>query len=171
MAERFLGKYDHKKQKWLHEAIEIFLIFFVVFVVFKVIIGVSFVKGTSMFPTLHNNEIVLYTRIGSNYDRGDIVSVKMPSGDYYVKRVVAVAGDEVDIRGGRLYINGKESEESYTAGETTQKDGNVTYPYVVEEGKFFVMGDNREHSMDSRAFGAVVKSQIKGEIRLYFGKV
>lgn len=171
MEKRFLGKYDHKKQKWLHDAIEIFLIFFVVFVVFKVIIGVSFVKGTSMFPTLHNNEVVLYTRIGSHYQRGDIISVKMPSGDYYVKRVVAVGGDEVDIRDGKLYVNGEEVKEDYAAGKTEQKAGNVTYPYVVEDEKYFVMGDNREHSMDSRAFGAVVKSQIKGKLWLYFGKV
>ena len=82
MSKRILGKYDGKKQKWLHDIIEIIIIFLVVFILFNFIIGISFVKGKSMYPTLHNNEIAFYTRIIPHFERGDVLSVRMPSGDY-----------------------------------------------------------------------------------------
>ena len=143
MSKRILGKYDGKKQKWLHDIIEIIIIFLVVFILFNFIIGISFVKGKSMYPTLHNNEIAFYTRIIPHFERGDVLSVRMPSGDYYVKRVIAVGGDTVDIRQGKLYVNGEEMEEPYINGATEKKIGGVEFPYTVEDGKIFVMGDNR----------------------------
>lgn len=170
MSKRFLSKYDGKKRKWLHDTIEIILIFLVVFIVFQFVVGISFVKGKSMFPTLHNNEIAFYTRIVPHFKEGDILSVKMPSGDYYVKRVVATEGDIVDIKNGKFYVNEKMLEESYVYGKTEAKVGGVDFPYTVEDGKVFVMGDNREESMDSRDFGAVIRKQIKGKIWLYVGR-
>lgn len=124
-----------------------------------------------MFPTLHNNEIALYTRIIPTFERGDILSVRMPSGDYYVKRVIAVGGDTVDIKRNHLYVNGKLMDESYVYGDTKTKIGGVDFPYVVEDEKVFVMGDNREGSKDSRDFGAVTRGQIKGKVWFYIGKI
>ena len=171
MSKRLLGKYDGKKQKWLHDIIEIIIIFLVVFILFHFIIGVSFVKGKSMYPTLHNNEIAFYTRIIPRFEQGNVLSVRMPSGEYYVKRVVAVGGDTVDIKQGKLYVNGEKMDEHYVNGETEKKVGGVEFPYTVEEGKVFVMGDNREESMDSRDFGAVIRKQIKGKVWLYIGRI
>ncbi len=171
MSKRLLGKYDGKKQKWLHDIIEIIIIFLVVFILFHFIIGISFVKGKSMYPTLHNNEIAFYTRIIPRFEQGDVLSVRMPSGEYYVKRVVAVGGDTVDIKQGKLYVNGEKMDEHYVNGETEKKVGGVEFPYTVEEGKVFVMGDNREESMDSRDFGAVIRKQIKGKVWLYIGRI
>ena len=171
MSKRILGKYDGKKQKWLHDIIEIIIIFLVVFILFNFIIGISFVKGKSMYPTLHNNEIAFYTRIIPHFERGDVLSVRMPSGDYYVKRVIAVGGDTVDIRQGKLYVNGEEMEEPYINGATEKTIGGVEFPYPGEDGKLFVMGDNREESMDSRDFGAVIRKQIKGKVLLYIGRI
>ena len=102
---------------------------------------------------------------------GDVLSVRMPSGEYYVKRVIAVGGDTVDIRQGKLYVNGEEVEEPYINGATEKKIGGVEFPYTVEDGKLFVMGDNREESMDSRDFGAVIRKQIKGKVLLYIGRI
>lgn len=164
MEKRFLRKYDGKKQKWLHDTIEILAIFILVFILFHFVIGLSFVKGNSMLPTLHNDEIAFYTRINPQYERGDVLSVRMPSGDYYVKRVIAVSGDTIDIKDGHVYVNGEAMNEPYVNGKTHTKVGGVEFPYVVEEDKVFVMGDNREESMDSRDFGAVIKKQIKGKV-------
>lgn len=171
MEKRFLRKYDGKKQMRIHNIIEFLVIFFVVFIIFHFIIGVSFVKGNSMFPTLHNNELAFYTCIIPHLGQGDIVAVRMPSGEYYVKRVVAVEGDTVDIKEGNLYVNGKLKDESYVNGETREKAGGVQYPYTVDEGKAFVLGDNREDSMDSRKFGPVARGQIKGKLWMHAGKV
>ncbi|MGC4020357.1 MAG: signal peptidase I [Muricomes sp.] len=171
MPKRVLKKYDGKKQKWLHDIIELLLIFLVVFLLFHFVVGISFVKGTSMYPTLHNNELAFYTRIVPHFEHGDVLSVKMPSGEYYVKRVVAIGGDTVDIKDGKLYINGEEMDEPYISGKTEKKTGGVQFPYTVEDGKVFVMGDNREGSMDSRDFGAVVRKQIKGKVWIYIGRI
>lgn len=167
MEKRILKKYDGKKQKWLHNMIEMVFIFLLVFLLFHFVIGLSFVKGNSMYPTLHNNEIAFYTRIIPKFQRGDILSVRMPSGEYYVKRVIAVGGDTVDIKDGRVYVDGEALREPYAKGGTKTKVGGVEFPYTVGSGKVFVMGDNREKSMDSRDFGAVIHGQIKGKILLH----
>lgn len=86
---------------------------------------------------------------------------------YYVKRVIALPGQTVDLQGGKVYVDGVELEENY--GYTQSIDMSVEYPVTVEEGKVFVMGDNREHSKDSRSsdlgqvpFEAVLgKSQVR----------
>ena len=117
-----------------------------------------------MYPTLEDSQTVLFSRLNTSYEVGDVVCVKMPSGELYVKRIVAIEGDVVDIQDGKLYINGEALTESYAQGNTYEEDGLITYPYEIGENKFFVLGDNREESIDSRSFGAVVKEQILGTL-------
>lgn len=162
--------------KWIHRNIDgkklgafqfgrdALLFIAAVAVLLRFVIGVSSVTGDSMYPTLHDGQVVVYNRLSSHYSRGDVVSVKMPSGDYYVKRVVAVAGDTVDLKDGHLYVNGAEETGSYVNGETYALEGMVRYPYAVTEGKVFVVGDNRQGSVDSRAFGAVLEKKIQGKL-------
>lgn len=164
---RFLGKYDGYKYDWFRTAKEWALIFVIVLVVFQMFIGVSRVDGRSMEPTLQDGEIVLFSRISRNYEDGDVVFARMPSGEYYVKRIIATEGEVVDLKDGILYVNGVAESGSYVYGSTEEQKGIVTYPYVVETGKYFVAGDNREESMDSRSFGALLKNSIKGKLLLY----
>ncbi len=167
---RAFRKYDGMKYGWLKDAEKFLLLLLLVFLVFRFVIGVSFVKGDSMEPTLHDGEFVLYTRISSEYKTGDVVSVKIPSGEYYVKRVIAMAGDTVDIRNGKVYVNGEILEEPYANGRTKEQEGVVEYPMTLEEGQVFILGDNREKSIDSRTFGVVGERQIKGKLVLHAGK-
>lgn len=129
----------------------------------------STVKGASMQPTIEEGEWLFINKmvpwLGSP-KRGDVVVVREPDGSdtehpFLVKRVVAIAGDEVYIRQGKLYVNGEESEEAYT--DTLIEDGRFD-SYKVEEGHVFVMGDNRHRhaSYDSRSFGAVSMKQVEG---------
>ena len=77
----------------------------------------------------------------------------------------------MELKGGKVYVNGALLEEPYAAGETwEQTSGIVRYPYTVQDGQIFVMGDNRSVSMDSRKFGAVGERQIKGKIQFCVGK-
>ena len=92
------------------------------------------------------------------------------NGDYYVKRVIAAAGDTIEIKDGNVYLNEEILDEPYIQGRTFVQEGAVRYPLTLEEDQLFVMGDNREASMDSRTFGAVGKRQIKGKILLQGGK-
>jgi len=78
-----------------------------------------------------------------------------------VKRVIGIPGDEVDIRNGRVYVNGEELPEPYITGETLQRE--FSFPVTVPEGKYIVLGDNRMVSSDSRSFGFVDRSQIEGK--------
>ena len=78
-----------------------------------------------------------------------------------VKRVIGVAGDEIDIQDGYVYINGERLEESYVNGVTLP--GNVKLPITVGEGELFVIGDNREVSRDSRDFGPIDVKQVEGK--------
>lgn len=165
-----MRKYDGLKYGWLKDAKKFFVLLIIVFIIFRCVIGFSFVKGDSMEPALRSGELVLYTRINPKYEKGDIVSVRIPSGEYYVKRIIAAAGDTIDIRGGKVYVNDELLDEPYIVSETYGQEGPVRYPFTVGEGQIFVMGDNREISLDSRSFGVVGTRQIKGKLWFHAGK-
>ncbi len=90
---------------------------------------------------------------------------------YYVKRVIAVEGQTIDIKDGNVYVDGNVIDEPYANGETYITDSSVEYPQTVAEGCVFVMGDNREHSSDSRvsSLGQVKVGAVlgKSQIRIY----
>lgn len=163
-------KYDGKKLGWLRQGKELILFIFLAFLVFRFMIGVSVVEGNSMEPTLQEGDLVGYLRIVPSYKRGDIVSVRMPAGDYYVKRVIAVGPDTIDIFGGSVYVNGERLEEPYLYEEVTRySQEKFSYPLTLKEGQLFVMGDNRQVSVDSRTFGPIASTQVRGRVLLTGG--
>ena len=167
---RFLGKYDGKKWMWLQDTKKFILLVAAIYLLFRFVVGFSAVSGVSMQDTFRDGDIVLYTRINGEVERGDIISVAIPSGEYYIKRIAALEGDVVDIRGGVLYVNDVAETGSYIRGATYPEESSFTYPYTVPEGTAFVLGDNREESIDSRFFGPVNLRQIKGVIRVHIGR-
>jgi len=137
------------------------------------------VKKTSMEPTLYENDYLMvskqaYTIFGEP-KRGDIVVFPHVEGDLtelYIKRVIGLPGEKVTITNGRVYINGEPIEEDYTKDGVTS--GEVK-DYLVPAGKVYVLGDNREVSVDSRSdeVGCVDIDEIIGKalLRVYpFGK-
>ncbi len=169
MAKKFSDRYNSRKWKWMRLIKGLVALAVVLFLVFQFVLGVSVVNGNSMLNTLQNGDLVLYTRLNKQVKVGDIVSLSLPSGEYYVKRVVAEAGDTVDIRDGKLYVNGVEEAADYAVGETLAESLSLSYPYTVEEGHVFVLGDNRPESVDSRYFGAVNLQHITGLLKLRLG--
>lgn len=167
---RFFRKFDGLKYGWLKDAEKFLLLLAIVFFVFRFVIGCSFVKGESMLPTLQNGALVLYVRVCPEYKAGDVVSVRIPSEEYYVKRIIAVAGDTIDIQNGSVYVNGEQIAEDYIQGRTEHQQGTVKYPMTLKEGQIFIMGDNREGSVDSRTFGVVGERQVKGKLVLQIGR-
>jgi len=163
-TKRWLRKYDGKKYGWFLLARDSALMLILAALLFSLLVGVSRVNGTSMLPTLENGRIVFFLRAGSSYDRGDVVFAKMPSGSFYVKRVLAVEGDVVDIRDGCLYINGVREAGDYWQGRTLPQEGIVEYPLTLGEGMYFLVGDNREGSIDSRSFGPLPAASIRGKL-------
>lgn len=128
------------------------------------------VEGSSMEPTLMNQERIIVTRydyIFGDPQRQDIVICHFPDGedrDNYVKRVIGLPGERISIDDGVVYINGEALEEPYVVYEKIQDMDEITIP----EDMYFVMGDNRFNSRDSRVVGLIERSQIQGHVRYVF---
>ena len=156
-------KYKTREQNVFTLVLLLVAVLIVLFFLFRFIVGTSRVSGNSMDPTLVDGQSVFFTRVHISYRVGDIVCITMPNGDSYVKRVVAVPGDVVELKEGVLYVNGA-AQETFGHGQTLPQEASIEYPYTVEAEKYFVLGDNREASVDSRSFGAVYRSQILGRL-------
>ena len=143
---------------------KIVVILTIVYVVFTYCFGVLRMHGISMVPSISDGDLVVYYRLDKQYISGDIVVFKNDESTY-VLRIVATEGQTVDINGsGELMINNHvEEEQSYFKTEEAE-ESNISFPYVVEEGKIFVIGDYRVESKDSRIFGAIDKENIKGKV-------
>lgn len=122
------------------------------------------IYGSSMTPTLREGEIVVSVK-GSDVKRGEILAFYY-NNKVLIKRVIAFPGEWIDIDDtGYVTVDGKELEEPYLK-EHALGDMNITLPYQVPEGRYFVMGDHRSTSVDSRntAVGCVAEEQIVGRI-------
>lgn len=152
---------------------DIFLIV-VVFILFGVFfVQPVVVEGTSMLPQLHDGERLLvnklvYYKIQSvswgHIERGDIVVFWFPNDPdkSYVKRVIGLPGETIEVRNGRVFINGTELKENYLDAEHNRS--LPSWPAVkVENHHYFVMGDNRDNSSDSRYWGLVPEKYIYGK--------
>lgn len=130
------------------------------------IVAVLQVSGSSMEPTLKANEIVLFRKT-DKIESQDIIAFYYQN-KILIKRVIGLPGDSVDIKeDGMIIVNGQELEESYIM-EPAIGECNIEFPYQVQEGEYFVLGDNRSVSKDSRSsqIGCVDRERIIGKAQL-----
>lgn len=121
------------------------------------------ITGTSMEPTLREDQVILCSR-APHLKRGDIISF-YHNKKILVKRVIGLPGDEISIdEGGRVSVNGTVIDEPYAA-VSGEGECDISYPYTVPLGRYFVLGDAREVSVDSRstAVGCVAEENIIGK--------
>ncbi|APZ50240.1 signal peptidase I [Jeotgalibaca sp. PTS2502] len=141
------------------------------------------VVGPSMYPTLQDGDRLILNRLGS-IDRFDVVVFPAPDpegakeNEEYVKRIIGMPGDEIVYLDDLLYVNGEAVEEHYLESLQAEKEDSTLTPdftlmdipesdsYQVPEGMYFVMGDNRSRSKDSRVFGFVSEELIEGTTSL-----
>lgn len=136
-----------------------YVLIVVVIVVIRIFIATPVkVDGDSMYNTLNDNDIVLLSKL-SSIDRFDIIVLKENDNNAtIIKRVIGMPGDKVKMRNNKIYINNKIIEDEYAYGETSDYD-----EITLGDDEYFVLGDNRLISKDSRYFGAIKKSDIKGK--------
>lgn len=124
------------------------------------------VKGESMYPTLHNKDIMILDKIKYKYssiERFDIVVIRN-DGKNIIKRVIGLPGDSVDYIDSKLYINGKMYVEKYLDSDVkTLLNGSDFEVDNIPDDCYFVLGDNREVSKDSRSIGLIKKKDIEGK--------
>ena len=156
--------------EWYEALISAALVLVLIFSFFFRIIRVD---GSSMVPTLVNGDKLIVWGAGYTPQRGDVVIVDSYTsyGKPLVKRVIAKGGDTVsiDYATGTVAVNGEVLQEDYIA-EPTYLGYDVTFPYTVPEGTVFVMGDNRNQSLDSRStyVGCIDERDILGRVLLCF---
>ena len=156
--------------EWYEALISAALVLVLIFSFFVRIIQVD---GSSMVPTLVNGDKLIVWGAGYTPQRGDVVIVDSYTsyGKPLVKRVIAKGGDTVsiDYATGTVAVNGEVLQEDYIA-EPTYLGYDVTFPYTVPEGTVFVMGDNRNQSLDSRStyVGCIDERDILGRVLLCF---
>lgn len=157
-----------KKNEWLEWGKAIFIAILLAFFLRTFVFATSIVEGESMVPTLEDGERVIFNKIIYLIDepeRGDVVIIKRPIKNY-VKRVIGLPGDTVKFRDHELYINGKTYEETFVSKDALNHTGNFG-PVEVPKGKYFVMGDNRAVSKDSRnGLGFINADDIVGKSEL-----
>jgi signal peptidase I len=161
----------------------------------SIFIGITKISGTSMTDTYQNNQIVLVNKTNKTPQVGDVITCKVPSGKTYIKRVIATGGDvvNIDYDTGEVYVNGEkliedyikdgvtkmpvytgteedtvvvddESHKIYVNGELIYE--SIKFPFTVSENCYFVMGDNRLGSYDSRekSIGEIPQENIIGTV-------
>lgn len=168
-----------KKNGWAAELwdwVKTITIAFVIMVLLNMFVfNLSMVKGESMQPTLVASERLFINKVVYRFaepSHGDVIVLKDPSDgpdkkEFLVKRIIGVPGDTIEVKDQTLYVNGVAKEEGYT--DVAIEDPGFE-PVTLEEGRYFVMGDNRHlgKSKDSRMFGSVKESDIVGRAEFIF---
>lgn len=172
----FVGESTQKKPPFwrgLLEYLAIIIGVLIIMIPIKAYVVEPFeIPTTSMVPTIQVGDRIFAEKLSFKFngyvEPGEIVTFKDPLGEdkTLIKRVIAVEGDIVDLRDGRLYVNDKVQDEPYTKGKPSdplpQSVFEVSYPFVVPPGYIWVMGDNRTNSADSRFFGPIPFESVTG---------
>lgn len=155
---------------------DIAIVIAVVYLIKTFLFTTILVDGRSMTPTFEHLDYLIAEQdflVRNKYRRGDVVYFRPPEGamhedrGYFVKRIIGVPGDTIEVKGGMVYVNDEPIDEPYKADVPTQ-EGTMTGELTLDEDEYFVMGDNRNPggSYDSRFFGPLQSDHIRGVIVL-----
>ncbi|HEY4025586.1 MAG TPA: signal peptidase I [Candidatus Dormibacteraeota bacterium] len=161
----------------LRDLVEVFVLAIGLYILATTTVQTVRVVGTSMYPSLHDGDLLIASKVDYRIhpiERGDIVILKDPldpSRDF-IKRVVGLPGDRIQIRDHHVLVNGGALSEPYVRAPWVQTGdwpgpGAISID-VVPSGSYFVLGDNRDHSSDSRVFGRVRQDAIDGKAVVRF---
>ena len=143
---------------------KLFILAIIIIILLKIFIfNFILVKGDSLNPKYKNNDFMFLNKIIYKFTpikRGDVVVLKYKNDDL-IKRVIGLPKDKIKVENGKLYINNKEYKENYINSYTASEDFDEV---TIKNNEYFVMGDNRYNSYDSRRFGPINKKDIMGKV-------
>ena len=160
---------DNKKQKstFLYNLLMFLLKYLIIaiafFILLNYIFGISRNQSLNMQPSLEDGDLLFYFRIVNDYAANQIIVIHY-QGKEMPERIIAVAGDTVDIGKDGLTVNGALVQEDKVYTDTYQFEEGVTFPLTVAQGQVFVLGDNRPQATDSRIFGCISVEDIDGKV-------
>lgn len=157
---------NNVRQKLALLIIKVLLIVSVVIISFVFLFGVTVMYGDGMSPAINDGDLLCFMRNDKLYAQNDVIVVEI-NGQNQVSRIVAGPGDTVDIgEEGGLLINGAYQQELEIYEETFKYENATEFPVTLGSSEYFLLGDSREHAMDSRIYGAVNKGDILGKVFL-----
>ncbi|MCL2492105.1 MAG: signal peptidase I [Coriobacteriia bacterium] len=130
---------------------------------FTFVYGLHYNVEPGMYPSIKDGDLVMYSRWSKDYRAGDLLMLRT-QGKTHVRRVVAIAGDTVDITEQGLVINGSLQQEPDIKQETNRYAEGVDFPLTISEGEVFVLGDARDGATDSRIYGAAKEGDTEGTV-------
>jgi len=154
----------HKWKPVLREILDTVLLMLLIYVVTRTLVQTFRIEGISMEPSLHDGQYLIINKLVYHLhapNRGDVVVFhypKNPSRDF-IKRIIGLPGEKVQVRGERIFINDEEIEEPYALHQSNYMWG----PQILGEDEYFVLGDNRNSSSDSHTWGPVSRQEIIGK--------
>ena len=132
----------------------------------------SVVDGNSMNPLLHDQDNLIVEKVSYYFhdpERFDIIVFKLKNENtHYIKRIIGLPGETVQVIDGYVYVNGEKLEDDIYGNEVMENAYRAKDPIVLGENEYFVLGDNRNHSNDSRSIGPVSRSQFLGKAWVRF---
>ena len=162
------GTPTRRSASLLREIVETMLLTALIVLLVNLATGRFRIEGNSMEPNLHDSEYVLIDKISYRLhppERGDVIVFERPGEERdYIKRVIGLPSDTVEVRAGQVWVNGVALDEPYL-NQNTRTDMPAR---IVQPDYYFVMGDNRNNSSDSRSFGAIAADVIVGRAWLVY---
>jgi len=172
----------HKKLLDVFELLTIVPVFMAILTISNVfMLSPSFIDGTSMEPNFYDGDDILFWHLGVEYERFDVVILKSPNDNYWIKRIIGLPGDTVILDDGVVYVNGELINQDFLIDDNGSIDdyticrvGDSSYcEFNVPTGEYFVLGDNRSVSDDSRSInlGYVSEEQLFGKVIFKFNNL
>ena len=140
--------------------IKLFILTIILFILFYYVYGFSIVKSNNMYPYFKEGELIIYYKLNKKYNEDEVILTNKNE----IYRIIGKEYDIVDIKNNKVLIN-LNIEENKIYYDTLKCDSsNINYPYKIKQNEYFVLNDNRLNNNDSRCFGSINKSDIKGTI-------
>lgn len=156
-------------KEFLKDAIVYVLIAVAVILIIKYVFSLEQVVGPSMEPNYRSGDLLFLNKISYKFKEPrlfDVVVIANDDTKYMIKRIIGLPGDAIEYKDNKLYINGEATKEYFDTSGITKDFSLTQFDYdVIPDGYYFVLGDNRENSKDSRVYGLISREDIIGKVQ------